>query len=367
MRFKHIASYLSYSVLTLGICSLPIQTAQAGTIHNNWNYVIDSPSDGTERTGFGFNPTPYRVGGSDNPFEMYGMSLLDLGDRVTVAITGNMPLGGVDDPWGYVNDGNTAWGDLFFNFTGEDIPTANTRENLFAVRFAANNEAGVSELGVYKDITLKNVASINDGWPTVDRYINAVEAKGSDPSMGDIDIRSGYFGEESYNVIDSGTKVGDVELLDLPALTALGLDFENFDAAGSETFGFSFAKPEGFIGSFISHIVTECFNDGVALKGALTLGGPVLPGPTPEPCVVTDGQKNPLLPSFIDDEGWAVFENVESGLWYDPVAEMGFEFQALGETRFTVIEDFPCGISEDDTFDVYVGSKPYRDLGLIKA
>jgi|GEM_PF-1485638 len=341
-----------------------VEPSCAATLYNGWNYVIDSQTDGTQRTGPG-SPAPFQVGGSDNPFEMYGMAIRDDGDRVSVAFTGNMPLGGVNDPWGTVPDGNTAWGDLFFNFTGEDFATASARGDLAAIRFAGNNGAGVNQLGVYTNVTARSVSVQNDGWSSVSRYSNGVQSRGGNPSMGDLAMNDSYFGDQTLNVINSGQRIGDIDFLSGLELSNLGLDFNNFNASGRETFGFSFEKPDGFIGSYIAHIIAECFNDGIAARGLMTL--PPVPPPPPEPeppsipfeCEPTNGQLNPVLPTYVDAEGWRVFENVPGGLWYDPDAHMGFEFQARGGTSFTEIEDFPCGISANDEFEVFVGAKRY--------
>ena len=76
-----------------------------------------------------------------------------------------------------------------------------------------------------------------------------------------------YFGNSTLNIIESGTKIGDIDLLDQGQLSNLGLDFGHFNAAGDYTFGFSFDKsllPEG---NYIAHLFAECANDGMAIEG----------------------------------------------------------------------------------------------------
>jgi hypothetical protein len=73
-------------------------------------------------------------------------------------------------------------------------------------------------------------------------------------------------------------------------------------------------------------------------------------------------QENPILPNASDffDE-WQIFNSVPSGYWYDPPTTYGFEFQALGDTLFTNILDFPIG--EDNRFTVSVGNRILGEFG----
>jgi hypothetical protein len=71
-------------------------------------------------------------------------------------------------------------------------------------------------------------------------------------------------------------------------------------------------------------------------------------------------QDNAILAS-VNEDGWERFENVPSGRWYDPPTTYGFEFQALGDTLFDRILDFP--ILEDDSFTVSVGDQILGEFG----
>ncbi|WP_016872882.1 hypothetical protein ACF3DV_28440 [Chlorogloeopsis fritschii PCC 9212] len=63
-------------------------------------------------------------------------------------------------------------------------------------------------------------------------------------------------------------------------------------------------------------------------------------------------QDDPILPD--EREGnWQLFRNVPGCRWYDPHTTYGFEFQALDDTLFTEILDFPIG--DDNRFTVSVG------------
>ncbi len=61
---------------------------------------------------------------------------------------------------------------------------------------------------------------------------------------------------------------------------------------------------------------------------------------------------SPLLPQFVQD-GWKFFTDIASGLWVDPPTKKGFQYEALGTSIFTGINDFPNGIDADDTFSVF--------------
>jgi hypothetical protein len=63
-------------------------------------------------------------------------------------------------------------------------------------------------------------------------------------------------------------------------------------------------------------------------------------------------QQDPILPNARDGN-WQVFRNVPGCRWYDPHTTYGFEFQALDDTLFTEILDFPIG--DDNRFTVSVG------------
>ncbi|MFQ4143729.1 hypothetical protein [Chlorogloeopsis sp. ULAP02] len=92
--------------------------------------------------------------------------------------------------------------------------------------------------------------------------------------------------------------------------------------------------------------VFEHENDFPYVIGANSGGGGVSrerPGGT---------QDNPILPNARDGN-WQVFRNVPGCRWYDPYTTYGFEFQALDDTLFTEILDFPIG--DDNRFTVSVG------------
>lgn len=71
-------------------------------------------------------------------------------------------------------------------------------------------------------------------------------------------------------------------------------------------------------------------------------------------------QQNPILPNTAQN-GWQTFNKVPGCRWYDPHTTYGFEFQALEDTLFTEILDFPVG--EDTQFAVTVGNVLLGNFG----
>jgi hypothetical protein len=95
-------------------------------------------------------------------------------------------------------------------------------------------------------------------------------------------------------------------------------------------------------------------NDFPYVIGASSGGGGVgteRPGTT---------QQNPIFPNAREG-GWQVFRDVPSCRWYDPTTSYGFEFQALDDTLFTEILDFPT--LPDNQFTVSVGDTVVGSYG----
>ncbi|MDY6781185.1 MAG: hypothetical protein SW833_01290 [Cyanobacteriota bacterium] len=75
-------------------------------------------------------------------------------------------------------------------------------------------------------------------------------------------------------------------------------------------------------------------------------------------------QSNPILPDFVDNQGWFVFDEVPSGRWFDPPTVSGFQFAAIGDSQFTEVIDFPVGIDSDERFTVSVGNEILGEFGF---
>jgi len=247
--------------------------ATAATLSNGWNYAIDSFNDGVTETQFG--------GGA---FEFYGMAIKETSDTAFIAINSNLSLGGYADST--AGRGNINFGDLLINFSGQDLKTASANNSLFAVRFADGNDSGVATTGVYKDVSAKSVTQTNSGFSNLNQYNTLVASQGGTPSLGDLAATDPYFEQTGNHTIltsiATGTKVGDIEFLTAATLSALGLNFAQFNAVGSHTIGFSFNKSSLPSGDFIANFLAECANDALAIKGKFS-PVPEKPEPVPEP------------------------------------------------------------------------------------
>lgn len=249
--------------------------ATAATLSNGWNYAIDSFNDGVTETQFG--------GGA---FEFYGMAFKETSHTAFIAINSNLPLAE-----GYADSTATGgaihFGDMLINFSGQDLKTASANNSLFAVRFADGNDSGVATTGIYKDVTAKSVTQTNSGFSNLNQYNTIVASQGKTPSMGDLAATDPYLEQTGNNTIltsiATGTKVGDIEFLTAATLSALGLNFAQFNAVGSQTIGFSFNKSSLPSGDFIANFLAECANDALAIKGKFTPVEEPKPEPVPEP------------------------------------------------------------------------------------
>lgn len=251
--------------------------AAAATLHGGWNYAIDSFSDGVTGT---------HVGGGE--FEFYGIAIKETSDKAYIAINSNLSLAGYAAPG--TERGNVNYGDLFFNFSGQNFNTANTNRSLFAIRFAEGNDSGVATVGVYSHVAAKSVTSTNLGFRNLNLYNTLVAAEGGIPSMGDLAADDPYFQQTGdwtvLNSIAVGTKVGEISFLTPETLSVMGLDFANFNATGSQTIGFSFDKSAMPSGAFIASFFAECANDAIAIKGSFQPGVDPDIEPVPEPSTV---------------------------------------------------------------------------------
>jgi len=206
---------------------------QNPTDQYGWQYAIDSANDGVD--GF-------QVGG--NVYEIYSLALKETDDDIFVALNANMSLTGINGT--AADDGNIGWGDLFFNFSGEDFSTASNENSLFAVRFAGTNDSLVSNVGLYGDVTATSTTAINSGFSSIEAYNQHVATYGCagadcQPSLGDLAANSTYFNQtQSLNAIASGTFLTGISFLSTAELSAAGYDLNQ--SSGQHTIAFKFSK-----------------------------------------------------------------------------------------------------------------------------
>ena len=261
MKATVFNTILGTAAATVCLMGVTAPQANAGTLHNGWNYAIDSFNDGAEGNIIGVNSV----------YELYGMAVKEdtQSNSIFVAINANLPITG--DNYSGADDGHIGWGDLIFNFSGQNLQTANASGNLFGIRFTENSNSGVSSVGVYDNVTLQSVTKQNSGFNNLTHHANHVKSQGGSASMGDLDYNDPYFAGQItgthtvLNSIKTGNFLGGINLIN--DFTGLGLDFGHFSAIGTHTFGFSFDKSLMPVGEFVAHLFAECANDGVALLG----------------------------------------------------------------------------------------------------
>jgi hypothetical protein len=219
-----------------------------------WQYAIDSSSDGV---------TGVDVGG--NAYEIYSMGIKETDDSIYVAINANTPYAG--NPETGVQNGTIALGDLFIDSNGTNFRQASAMGNLSAVRFVANNESGVPELGLYGNVTAKSVTATNAGFESIAQYNQHVLDYEGTPDFGDLGADTDYFdANQSLNAIASGDFLGNIALLSASDLTSAGFNWQQ--APGSHTVGFKFNKAALSVEN-----ETESVPEPGAIAGLGLLGG----------------------------------------------------------------------------------------------
>lgn len=257
MKFNTLSTTIFATVAaTATVIGITGQQANAGSLVGGWNYAIDSFHDGV---------TDGQV--NQGAFEFYGMAIKQDAQNIYVALNTNLGLNG--KAYSGVGNGLVGYGDLLFNFSGNNLVTANSQKSLFAIRFDDKNDAdaSVSSTGVYSNVQAKSVAGSNSGFTTLSSHTDKVTNKGGSASMGDLAENDAYFGDKTYNVIKSGDKVGDIKYLTVDDFSQLNLNFGQFGATGSQTIGFSFDRSLLPTGDYLAQLLAECANDGMAIKG----------------------------------------------------------------------------------------------------
>lgn len=253
------------AAVSVGLVALNGAPAQAGTLAGGslFSIFLECNNDGTALevgrnpliNGWQYSSDAIGDNTDGHFYDIAGIAVKETADEVVVVLSGNTPLEGTGfDRKG----GQVVWGDLFFTSGGQTFEEATNSGNLFGVRFAGQNESGVSELGVYNNVVGQGVAVNNFGHRTLNDYINLID---SDPQhqvksdttnfLGDLEA-SDLAGNNAYfdptttnaNVIGQGTKVGDdgFALLDLDDPLLAGFDLNNFNAAGDQVIAFTFSQ-----------------------------------------------------------------------------------------------------------------------------
>lgn len=230
------AAFASSLALCASVTFLPSNRAQAV----DFKYDYDSHRDSINGDD---------VGGTK--YEIFGTAWAQVGSKVFFGIQTNLPLSGTTSE--FAHDRFVGWGDLIMKCASIT----------YAVRFAQNNESGVSELGLYQVDSLNSIAEQNGnltgGTAEQQRRVNRINGPGAF-TIGNLDLGflNGYQGHLP-NVIGSGTRIGDAQILSASEITQIG--FDGFAGLGGQTIAFSFdAEPlEGL--SCLYYVGPECNND----------------------------------------------------------------------------------------------------------
>lgn len=246
MKNRNILNSLKVAVTTVGIISITGAGANAAVLSNGTtiNTFLECLNDGTAlvvgknaaQDGWYYGVDASNDGTGGSAYEMYGMAVKETTDSIFVALNANMSLTGNYDS--DAADKNIGWGDLFFNFSGQNFTTAMNGGNLYGVRFAGTNDSGAPNVGLYGGVTAKSVTGENHGWSSMNDYNNAV---GANASLGDLAANTSYFDQtKSLNAIASGNFLTGLTYLTKDDLSAAGYNLTKF--AGSETVAFKFDK-----------------------------------------------------------------------------------------------------------------------------
>jgi PEP-CTERM motif len=253
MKFNSTFAMLLGAAAVLTAAPAMAQTAPQ-QLNSDWNYQADAAGDGS--------------GGSS--YDIRGMAMKVLGDKLYVAITAGSSLAGVQHAG--VTNGTISYGDLFFNFSGKKFSEAEAAGQLFGVRFAESNDSPVA-LGVYSNVKSQSVTGTNSGYSSLQQYYdygwgynggNTTVANNTQGSvLSSQAAATNYFGAGSIQTsIASGNFLGGIAALTSQQLGSMGLNFGS--NAGSNTFGFSFDRSLLPADSFMANFFMECGNDGMA-------------------------------------------------------------------------------------------------------
>lgn len=258
--------YNDIEALTWSCPSIRVGPGSRCAEAQKWTYSKDTTGDGS----------------GDAKLDIFGLAMREDGDTITVAINAGMGPRGAEFPnLGNVADRNVSFTDLVLDFVTKDA-NGNFTGSLtkYAVHFAAGNDSNATELGLYKNITLKDVTSSNQGYDSLAAYA----AHYSTSKLGDLPLQNSYFApiySKSRSVplvVSTGTKVenDDFRLLSATELADMGLNFATgfgleAKKLGKFTFGFTFKRQAGMTGNFVAYVFTECINDGTAMVNAFPL------------------------------------------------------------------------------------------------
>jgi Putative metal-binding motif len=250
IKFPHIISNLSTN-----------PTQSEAKQQRDWKYVNDSLIDGVTQNIIGCPKLGY-----SETFEILSIAYKESETELIFAIGAAMNIDGIN--FTNAKNGSISWGDFVLNFTGKNISKAQGSAKLLAVRFASNNDSGVSELGLYNNVVLMSVAKDNLGFSSFNAYENAVNKLGGVVCYGELIRPLDYVGgSSSLNVIQSGNLVSPIRILNNAELDSLNFNSSKF--LGSEVIAFSIPKDKILTLNSQQAVGSECKTEllGECAKG----------------------------------------------------------------------------------------------------
>ncbi|MEI6428795.1 MAG: XDD3 family exosortase-dependent surface protein [Pseudanabaena sp. ELA607] len=254
-------------VAALGVAQAMPSASYAGQLINGWNYAADSTKDGANGA---------TIGGSTNPYEIYGMGIKVTNSLIYVGVRANTGTGGTS---------SVKWGDLMFDLSPQSGYGNGKFE--YAVRFRTDTgaTAGGMQRGVYQNadgavsLISNRFSSLNGGtapYSAATGYVYSafVTANGGTPKIGDLAVNDAYYPQgkdQLESMIDpnnKGTYLGGVSNLNATQLSNLGFNATAMGYPTGTTFGFSFARPSGFSlnTGYTASLFWQCLNDSVAVR-----------------------------------------------------------------------------------------------------
>lgn len=240
----------AFSVVSL--CTIFAPATSALTL-KDWQYSTDSSNDSSGLVSGGGSG----VGAGTN-FEIYSTAVQEINGKTRFAIRSNLGLGGASSS--DAADGRIYWGDLIINIACEALDQVSS-DSLFGIRFAAGNESSVPQVGVYKDITIGDLA-VKNGNPgsNLAEHSQWVINRNGNPQTGT--LAASYFDETTHvpTLIKSGTLIGAVDII--ADTSDWGL--EGFNGLGGQTIAFEWDRnliPTKQGQKVCYHLSPECNND----------------------------------------------------------------------------------------------------------
>ena len=236
---RYAAKGILISILVLQVFFLVTVPKVFGfTLYNGAKYDIDKNGDGSGENA------------NDHRFELLGIALKVTQNFVTIALSTNMPLAGVL-AFGQKIVGH---GDILINPTSLLFKDAAANGKLWGIRFAASNESGVPNqvTGLFENVTPMTITGNNFGYASYNSNSPAYFSAEPDADLAAWSKSTALteLGPDAImNVIQNTyptlVKVADITVLNGGQVLSEGIDFNHFNALGTDVIGIQFSRNYG--------------------------------------------------------------------------------------------------------------------------